>query len=69
LTKKVSNAGLTVVVCAGNFNVDACTSTPGAASGVIVVGAIDQNDDGSVWNDPPDTVASNFGHHPNLYEN
>ncbi len=48
-----------MVVAAGNFGVDACTRTPGAAPGVIVVGAIDQNDDRSVWSS---TQSSNFGY-------
>lgn len=44
-----SDSGITVVVAAGAFGVDSCTRTPGAAPGVIVVGAIDQNDGRSVW--------------------
>ncbi|MDD2545854.1 MAG: S8 family peptidase [Burkholderiaceae bacterium] len=36
--------GVTVVVAAGNSNVDACTSSPGSEPSAITVGATDSND-------------------------
>jgi subtilisin family serine protease len=42
-TEKLVSAGLVVVAAAGNSNVDACTSSPASAIGVIAVGATDQS--------------------------
>ena len=40
-TERLIAAGMSVVVAAGNSNVDACTFSPASAQGVIAVGSID----------------------------
>lgn len=52
--------GVTVVVAAGNSNVDASTFSPANCNGVIVVGATDPNDQRSIWSVNP-SQASNYG--------
>jgi serine protease len=47
------NAGVTVVVCAGNYNQNACNFSPARAPGAITVGSSDSNDSRSSF--------SNFG--------
>ncbi len=42
--EKLYAAGITPVIAAGNFNVDACTNSPGAAPHAITVGATDATD-------------------------
>jgi aqualysin 1 len=41
---RMTGAGVTVVVAAGNENVDACTTSPARASGAITVAASDRSD-------------------------
>jgi subtilisin family serine protease len=43
-TSRLVSAGLVVVSAAGNSNVDACTSSPASAPGVIAVGSVDNAD-------------------------
>jgi subtilisin family serine protease len=45
----LSNAGVTVVVAAGNGGVDACGTSPARAPAAITVGATDANDARSIW--------------------
>lgn len=53
-------SGVTVVVAAGNVNVDACRGSPGHLSEVITVAATDASD--SRWIDPLDyDVGTNWG--------
>lgn len=44
LVDRLADAGLIVVVAAGNSNADACNYSPASARGAIAVGAIDSND-------------------------
>lgn len=43
-TQRLMSAGFTVVVAAGNDNVDACTQSPGRAAGAVTVAASDDAD-------------------------
>jgi len=52
------NAGLTVVVAAGNENQLASNRSPASESTAITVAASDTNDARSIW---PDGFASNYG--------
>ncbi|MEQ1511955.1 MAG: S8 family peptidase [Lysobacteraceae bacterium] len=54
----LTNAGVTVVVAAGNGGVDACGSSPARAPSAITVGATDANDARSIWTDGQ---SSNWG--------
>lgn len=43
-TSRLVAAGLVVVSAAGNSNVDACSSSPASATGVLAVGSVDNSD-------------------------
>lgn len=43
-TGELISAGMSVVVAAGNFNLDACTLSPASAEGVVTVGSISAGD-------------------------
>lgn len=55
----IVDAGVTVVVAAGNDGVDASNASPASAPGVIAVGAVDVNDN-RAW-------FSNFGNSVPVY--
>lgn len=55
---RMHNAGVTVVVAAGNENQDACTRSPARAASAITVGATSSNDARWVWNS---SQGSNWG--------
>jgi len=57
--KKAVDLGIVVVSAAGNEGQDVKFETPPSCSGVIVVGATDQNDKRAVWSSPQDS--SNYG--------
>lgn len=73
----VNNAvskGLVVVVSAGNWNLDACTTTPASASGAIAVGATtptDRRPDATDWlyrnGDANKPLGSNYGRCVSLF--
>ncbi len=55
----LNNAGVTVVVAAGNNAGDACLNSPARAPSAITVGATGSNDARSIWT--PGSSESNFG--------
>jgi subtilisin family serine protease len=57
-TNAMISAGVTVVVAAGNSNLDACQATPARVPAAITVGATSSNDARAVWNS---IQASNYG--------
>ncbi|HET7462350.1 MAG TPA: S8 family serine peptidase [Longimicrobium sp.] len=54
---RMYNAGVTVVVAAGNNNADACTTSPARAPNAVTVGATTSTDARAVWG----TLGSNWG--------
>jgi len=54
------NAGATVIVAAGNDNINANNQSPANCLGVLVVAATDESGDRSIWN-LSQNGASNFG--------
>jgi subtilisin-like proprotein convertase family protein len=62
--KRVFQAGITVVVSAGNDNKDACTYSPAAVPEAITVGASNPVDERALWPEPPPSTivnGSNWG--------